>query len=145
MVKKTRLEILKDSQERIRKCEQWRESENLDRTWRRLNDLYRGKHWPSTTVNNQDLIAVNLAFSTINVIAPSVAVNYPKVVVQANNVEDRDKAIFVEAIFGDITTLERLLGVQLKIFLFTVTVGLKLVGNLLSKNKALAKTNVKIY
>ena len=100
MVKKTRLEILKDSQERIRKCEQWRESENLDRTWRRLNDLYRGKHWPSTTVNNQDLIAVNLAFSTINVIAPSVAVNYPKVVVQANNVEDRDKAIFVEAIIN---------------------------------------------
>ena len=85
MAKKTRLEILDESQERVRKCEQWRESEGLDRTWRRLNDLYRGKHWPSTLVNNQDLIAVNLAFSTVNVIAPSVAVNYPKVVVQANN------------------------------------------------------------
>ena len=98
MAKKTRLEILDESQERVRKCEQWRESEGLDRTWRRLNDLYRGKHWPSTLVNNQDLIAVNLAFSTVNVIAPSVAVNYPKVVVQANNPEDKDRAVFVEAV-----------------------------------------------
>ena len=44
MAKKTRLEILDESQERVRKCEQWRESEGIDRTWRRLNDLYRGKH-----------------------------------------------------------------------------------------------------
>ena len=100
MVKKTRLENLNESRERVRKCEQWRESENLDGTWRRLNDLYRGKHWPSTTVNNQDLISVNLAFSTVNVIAPSVAVNYPKVVVQANNSDDRDRAVFVEAVIN---------------------------------------------
>lgn len=100
MAKKTRSEILEQSRERVRKCEQWRDSENLDRTWRRLNDLYRGKHWPSTTVNNQDLIAVNLAFSTVNVIAPSVAVNYPKVVVQANNPEDKDRAVFVEAVIN---------------------------------------------
>ena len=98
MAKKTRSEMLEHSQERVRKCKQWRESEGLDNTWRRLNDLYRGKHWPSTTVNNQDLIAVNLAFSTVNVIAPSVAVNYPKVVVQANNPEDRNRAVFVEAV-----------------------------------------------
>ena len=100
MAKKTRLESLTDYQEKVQKCHEWRESENLDRTWRRLNDLYRGKHWPSTTVNNQDLIAVNLAFSTINVIAPSVAVNYPKIVVQANTVEDKDRAVFVEAIIN---------------------------------------------
>ena len=100
MAKKTRLESLTDYQEKVQKCHEWRESENLDRTWRRLNDLYRGKHWPSTTVNNQDLIAVNLAFSTINVIAPSVAVNYPKIVVQANSVEDKERAVFVEAIIN---------------------------------------------
>ena len=100
MAKKTRSEMLSDYHEKVDKCYEWRESEGLDRTWRRLNDLYRGKHWPSTTVNNQDLIAVNLAFSTINVIAPSVAVNYPKIVVQANNVEDRDRAVFIEAIIN---------------------------------------------
>jgi hypothetical protein len=47
-----------------------------------------------------DLIAVNLAFSTINVIAPSVAVNYPKVVVQANKPEDAQRAMFVEAVIN---------------------------------------------
>ena len=98
MPKKSRQTILSEYQEKVDKCIQWRDSENYDKTWRRLNDLYRGKHWPTTTLNNQDLIAVNLAFSTINVIAPSVAVNYPKVVVQANNPENREKAVFVEAI-----------------------------------------------
>lgn len=60
-------------------------------------DLYRGKHWPQTTAN-EDLIAVNLAFSTINVIAPSVSVNYPKVVVTPNRPEDADRATFTEAV-----------------------------------------------
>ena len=98
MPKKSRQTILSEYQEKVDKCQKWRDSEGLDRTWTRLNDLYRGKHWPSTTLNKQDLIAVNLAFSTINVIAPSVAVNYPKVVVQANNADDTEKAVFVEAI-----------------------------------------------
>ena len=100
MAKKTRQELLDHAQERVRKCKQWRESENLDQTWKRLNDLYRGKHFPATTINKQDLISVNLAFSTVNVIAPSVAVNYPKIVVQANNPEDRDRAVFVEAVIN---------------------------------------------
>mgnify|MGYP003147772174 FL=1 len=100
MAKKTRLELLEDAQERVRKCKQWRESESLDQTWRRLNDLYRGKHFPVTSLSKQDLISVNLAFSTVNVIAPSVAVNYPKIVVQANKPEDRDRAVFVEAVIN---------------------------------------------
>ena len=100
MAKKTRQELLDDAQERVRKCKQWRESESLDHTWRRLNDLYRGKHFPASSVNKQDLISVNLAFSTVNVIAPSVAVNYPKIVVQANKPEDRDRAVFVEAVIN---------------------------------------------
>ena len=64
MAKKTRQELLKDFQEKVDKSREWRRSEQIDQTWRRLNDLYRGKHWPGTTLNNQDLIAVNLAFST---------------------------------------------------------------------------------
>ena len=100
MAKKTRQELLKDFQEKVDKSREWRRSEQIDQTWRRLNDLYRGKHWPGTTLNNQDLIAVNLAFSTVNVIAPSVAVNYPKVVVHANNPEDKDRAVFVEAVIN---------------------------------------------
>jgi hypothetical protein len=98
VAKKTRQELLIETQERVDKCKQWRESEGLDRTWKRLNDLYRGKHWPMESLNSSDMISVNLAFSTVNVIAPSVAVNYPKVVVQANKSEDKNRAVFVEAV-----------------------------------------------
>lgn len=98
MAKKSRQELLSDYTERVDKCKKWRNQQNYEITWRRLIDLYRGKHWPSTTSNQQDLIAVNLAFSTVNVIAPSVAVNYPKIVVQATTEENTDRATFVEAI-----------------------------------------------
>ena len=98
MARKTRQETLEDYIEKIDKCRRWRDQENFEATWRRLSDLYRGKHWPSTTSTKHDLIAVNLAFSTINVIAPSVAVNYPKIVVQATNPENNDRAAFVEAV-----------------------------------------------
>tara|TARA_R110000765_G_scaffold63424_1_gene123269 strand:- start:937 stop:2751 length:1815 start_codon:yes stop_codon:yes gene_type:complete len=69
-----------------------------DSLWRRMNDLYRGRHWPRTTASREDRISVNLAFSTINVIAPSVSVNHPKVVVSPTKPEDQDRAAFVEAV-----------------------------------------------
>jgi len=98
MARKTRQEIHDQYKQRLDLARRWRDDEGYDRTWRRLNDLYRGKHWPSTTIANQDMIAVNLAFSTINVIAPSVAVNHPKIVVQASNPEDTETAVISEAI-----------------------------------------------
>ena len=98
MPKKSRQEKLIDYIDKVDKCENWRDQESFERTWRRLIDLYRGKHWPSTTSAKQDLIAVNLAFSTVNVIAPSVAVNYPKIVVQATDPEDKARAAIVEAV-----------------------------------------------
>jgi len=98
MPKKSRQDLLAEYIEKIDKCDSWRDQEQFERTWRRLIDLYRGKHWPSTTSSKQDLIAVNLAFSTVNVIAPSVAVNYPKVVVQATDPEDNGRAAIVEGV-----------------------------------------------
>ena len=100
MAKQTRAEKLSATKERIDKCKRWRDAEGFDRTWHRLNDLYRGKHWPATTASNKDLIAVNIAFSTVNVIAPSVSVNYPKITVQANNPQDRNRAVFAEAVIN---------------------------------------------
>ena len=100
MAKKSRQELLSEYVDHVEKCSRWRDQQGYEYTWRRLIDLYRGKHWPSTTSNEQDLIAVNLAFSTVNVIAPSVAVNYPKIVVQATKEENVDRAVFVEAIIN---------------------------------------------
>ena len=98
MAKKTRKEKYEIISERLIASTRWREEMGYDRLWRRMIDLYRGKHWPNSTTSNEDLIAVNLAFSTINVIAPSVSVNHPKIVVTPNQPDDEDRAVFVEAV-----------------------------------------------
>ena len=98
MARKTRSETFDSYKRRLELARKWREHEGYDETWRRLADLYRGKHWPSSTATQSDLITVNLAFSTINVIAPSVSVNHPKIVVQANQPDDQDRAVFVESV-----------------------------------------------
>ena len=97
MARKTRVEKYELARERLEASARWREDNGYDDLWRRMIDLYRGKHWPKTT-SNEDLIAVNLAFSTINVIAPSVSVNHPKIVITPTKPEDEDRAIFVEAV-----------------------------------------------
>ena len=98
MAQKTRAELHEQYTRRLERTRRWREDQAYDRTWWRLIDLYRGKHWADTTRSRSDLIAVNLAFSTINVIAPSVAVNHPKIVVSANDEVNSDRAAFVEAV-----------------------------------------------
>ena len=100
MARKTRSEQLGDFQHKLDLSRRWRDQEGYDNLWRRLIDLYRGKHWPLTTTAQRDLIAVNLAFSTINVIAPSVSVNHPKITVKANHPGDEDRAAFVQAVIN---------------------------------------------
>ena len=98
MARKTRAEQHSITLQKITAAARWRDEMGYDQLWRRMVDLYRGKHWPRTTVSNEDLIAVNLAFSTVNVIAPAVSVNHPKIVVTPNKPEDEDRAAFVEAV-----------------------------------------------
>ena len=100
MARKTRLEQHEIVQRRLRSSGRWRDEMGYDNLWRRMNDLYRGKHWPRTTASGEDLIAVNLAFSTVNVIAPSVSVNHPKIVVSPTQPQDGDRATFVEAVIN---------------------------------------------
>lgn len=100
MPRKTRSEQFEIIQRRLISSRRWRSETGYDNLWGRMIDLYRGKHWPSTTGNNEDLIAVNLAFSTINVIAPSVSVNHPKITVTPNKPEDETRAVFVEAVIN---------------------------------------------
>ena len=100
MARKTRAEKYEIIQRKLEGAARWRDEMGYDDLWRRMNDLYRGKHWPRTTAIKEDLVAVNLAFSTINVIAPSISVNYPKVVVSPNTEENQDRATFVEAVIN---------------------------------------------
>ena len=98
MARKTRAEQYATAKKRLESSARWREEMGYDSLWQRMTDLYRGKQWPKTTATNEDLIVVNLAFSTVNVIAPSVSVNHPKIVVSATQEEDQDRAAFVEAV-----------------------------------------------
>ena len=98
MPRQTRAEQYSIIHEKLDSSARWRDEMGYDALWRRMVDLYRGKHWPRTTVSREDLIAVNLAFSTVNVIAPAVSVNHPKIVVTPNKPEDEDRSAFVEAV-----------------------------------------------
>lgn len=95
--KTTKDELLKRYRHRIKLSQRWREDEGYDDTWRRLIDLYRGKTFTAVRAG-EDKIAVNVAFSTINVIAPSVAVNNPKITVNATRPEFEDQAVITEAV-----------------------------------------------
>lgn len=84
-------------QERIDSARKFRRQEGIDDLWQRLIDLYKGRHFPEG-LNDEDRIAINVAFSTINVIEPSVAINNPKITVQASSPDIDDQAVIVEAV-----------------------------------------------
>jgi len=100
MARKTRAQKHEIILRKLESSARWRDEMGYDSLWQRMIDLYRGKHWPETTVTRDDLVAVNLAFSTVNVISPAVAVNHPKIVVSPNKPEDEDRAVFVEAVIN---------------------------------------------
>lgn len=81
----------------IKASQRWREKEGYDNLWHEMIDMYRGKHFPAS-IRDEDRIAINLAFSTINVIAPSIAINHPKVTVSACRGDDDDRAVIAEAV-----------------------------------------------
>ena len=86
--------------DRLEMARRWRTEEGYDSKWHRLIDLYRGKTYFGVRdpADGSDRVSVNLAFSTVNVIEPSVAVNHPKITVQANQEQDQDRAVFVESV-----------------------------------------------
>lgn len=89
-------DVLADYRKKIDHSRKWRKEEKYDKLWRRMIDLYKGKHFGD--MSNEDRMLINVSFSTINVIGPSVAVNHPKITVGARKSEDGDKAIITEAI-----------------------------------------------
>ena len=99
MARETKADRFQRVQDRLELGRRWRTDEGYDIKWRRLIDLYRGKtFWNAGRLDSQDRISVNLAFSTVNVIAPSIAVNHPKITVAPTREDDQDRAVFVESI-----------------------------------------------
>jgi hypothetical protein len=93
---KTKTDLLKKYRSCIDTSRKWRKDEGFEQTWSRLVDLYRGKQF-TKTLSDADQIAVNIAFSTVNVIVPSVAVNYPTVTVMPRDEMQSEPASTAEA------------------------------------------------
>lgn len=85
---------------RLDVSKRWRKDEGYDATWTRLIDLYRNKHFSTAELQKGDRIAVNIAFATINVIAPSVSINYPKITVASVNEATDPQAAIAEAVLN---------------------------------------------
>lgn len=96
MARPSNSDYLARYRKKINATKKWRKEESFDDTWRRLIDLYKGRHYEYFT--NEDRILVNMAFSTINVIYPSISVNYPKITVNAINPENAANATIAEAV-----------------------------------------------
>jgi hypothetical protein len=89
-------EILSRYLNKIILSKRWRKDEAYDETWKRLNDLYRGRHYEYFT--DEDRVLINMVFSTVNVISPSISVNYPKITVSAVSPENAPNAVIAEAV-----------------------------------------------
>lgn len=96
MARPSNAEVLEKYRTKINAAKKWRRDEGYDDAWRRFIDLYRGRHYEYLT--EEDRLLVNISFSTVNVIAPSVAVNYPKITVNSRRPDDAPRAIITEAI-----------------------------------------------
>ena len=95
---KSDTKTLQRYRDRITAAKRWREDERYDKTWKRLRDIYRLKMFNNFA--DEDRIAVALAFSTINVIGPSIAVNYPKITVNSRDEsqDQQNKALIVQTV-----------------------------------------------
>jgi len=95
MARKSNAELLAQYRQRIYASKKWVE-QDYHGQWRRLINLYRGKHY--TSAKPYDRMLVNIAFATINTLYPSVSIGRPKIVVNPRGPEDADKAVIAEAI-----------------------------------------------
>jgi hypothetical protein len=89
-------DYLKKQKLAIESSRKWRKDDGYDATWQRLKDMYRGRHFDD--YKNEDQMLVNIAFSTVNVISPSISVNYPKITVNAVSPDNAANAVIAEAV-----------------------------------------------
>jgi hypothetical protein len=96
MAKKSASDQLKMYKQRLEASKRWRKDEGYDEVWRRLTDLYKGHQYED--YRDEDRLLVNIAFSTINIIAPNISVNFPKIAVNAVKPENAANAVIAEAV-----------------------------------------------
>ena len=96
MARRSHSDLLNDYRQRLDSSKRWRKDEGYDAVWRRLVDLYKGRQF--SEYSEEDRVLVNMVFATVNVIAPSIAVNHPKITVNAINPDNAANAVITEAV-----------------------------------------------
>ena len=76
----------------------WRKNAGYDEKWSDIIKLYANQYEYTELSGYEDIVAPNMMFSTMNVIVPSVMVNYPKVTVTARKPEYDRTAPLVEGV-----------------------------------------------
>jgi len=98
MTSKKNLGTLKRFQSEVNRAIKWRLNEDLDTLWRRMINMYAGKQYDTDSI--EDRMVINSSFRIKNVIAPSVAVNNPKFLVQARRAEQGPHALITEEVLN---------------------------------------------
>ena len=96
MAKKSAYDSLKHYKQRLEASKRWRKDDGYDATWRRMTDMYKGLQYED--FRTEDRLSINIAFATINIIAPNISVNYPKISVNATNPVNAANAVIAEAV-----------------------------------------------
>src|SRR5690554_1536567 len=90
--------VLKRQRNELNRSRRKRDQDGTDDLWRRMKDLYRGKHYNGQPL--EDKTIVNIAFANINVIVPSVSTNYPKFTLNPRTPDDAAGAIIAEEVLN---------------------------------------------
>lgn len=98
MARPSNTDRLKRLSQELNRSIKWRDDSRRDDLWKRMIDLYRGKHYKS--LSKEDRMVINMAFATKNVIAPSIAVNNPKFVVNSRKPESAAQAVITEEVLN---------------------------------------------
>lgn len=98
MARPSNSDRLKRLSQEVNRSIKWRNDARRDDLWKRMIDLYRGKHYKS--LSKEDRMVINMAFATKNVIAPSISVNNPKFVVAARKPEGAAQAVITEEVLN---------------------------------------------
>lgn len=91
-------DYLKFCRDEVKRSKKWRDQDKYDDMWRRMVDLYRGRHYDG--LSKDDRLIVNLAFATKNVMAPAVAINNPRFVVNARKPDSAPQAVITEEVLN---------------------------------------------
>jgi hypothetical protein len=83
--------------QRVKAAEKHRKDAGYDEVWSQMIRLYSNQYAYDELSMYEDVVAPNMVFSTVNVIVPSVAINYPKITVTARRPEDEERAEIVES------------------------------------------------